>query len=105
MSTSFNAPASNITSVAQTVAVLFARRNSIYKTLPGCDVWDIERDARLWPGGMPVVAHPPCRAWGQLRHFARPVPGERELAILAVDQVRRWGGGWSIPQSQLCGRL
>ena len=26
--------------------MLFARVNSIYKTLEGCDVWDIERDAR-----------------------------------------------------------
>ena len=44
------------------VAVLFARADSIYKTLPGCDVYDIKRDARTWPGGCPVVAHPPCRA-------------------------------------------
>jgi len=76
----------------QTVAVLFARADSIYKTLPGCDVWDIERDALRWPGGAPVVAHPPCRAWGRLRHFARPRPGERELALWTVNQVRLHGG-------------
>ena len=75
-----------------TVAVLFARRDSIYKTLPGCDVWDIERDARRWPGGCPVVAHPPCRAWGRLRHFAKPRPDEKDLAPWAVEQVRRYGG-------------
>ena len=39
-----------------TVAVLFARADSIYKTLPACDVYDIARDARWWPGGGPVVA-------------------------------------------------
>ena len=38
------------------------------------------------------VAHPPCRAWGALRHFARPRPDERDLAIFAVDVVRRCGG-------------
>ena len=75
-----------------TVAVLFARQDSIYKTLPDCDVWDIERDARTWPGGCPVVAHPPCRAWGKLRQFANPRPDEPALAPWAVDQVRRFGG-------------
>lgn len=74
------------------VAVLFARSDSIYKTLPGCDVWDIERDARKWPGGAPVIAHPPCRAWGRLSHMANPPAGERELALWAVDQVRAFGG-------------
>lgn len=27
-----------------TVAVLFARADSVYKTLPGVDVWDEERE-------------------------------------------------------------
>ncbi len=75
-----------------TVAVLFARRDSIYKTMPGCDVWDIDRDARNWPGGSPVVAHPPCRAWGRLRALANPRPDEKDLAIFAVEMVRRFGG-------------
>lgn len=74
------------------VAVLFARSDSVYKTLPGCDVYDIERDARTWPGGAPIVAHPPCRAWGGLRHFAKPRPDEKDLARWAVQQIIRWGG-------------
>ncbi len=74
------------------VAVLFARADSVYKTLPGCDVWDIERDARKWPGGSPVVAHPPCRAWASLRHHAKPREGEKELALLAIRRVRQYGG-------------
>lgn len=82
-----------------TVAVLFARADSIYKTIPGCDVYDIERDALTWPGGYPVVAHPPCRAWGQLSHFAKPRPGEKELAIWAIGQVRQWGGVLEHPRS------
>ncbi len=81
------------------VAVLFARADSIYKTLPGCDVWDIERDARKWPGGCPVVAHPPCRAWGQLAHMAKPRPDEKELALWAVQQVRESGGVLEHPSA------
>ena len=80
------------------VSVLFARADSIYKTLPGCDVWDAARDARKWHGGTPVVAHPPCRGWGQLRHFARPIAGEIELATWAVDQVRKFGGVLEHPK-------
>jgi len=85
-------------STRSTVAVLFARTDSHYKTMPGCDVWDIERDARKWPGGLPVVAHPPCRAWASLRFHAKPRDGEKQLAIDAVAHVRRFGGVLEHPQ-------
>lgn len=78
--------------VSVLVSVLFARPDSCYKTFPNVDVWDQTRDARNWTGGNPVVAHPPCRAWSRLRHFARPLPGERALATLAIRQVRKYGG-------------
>ena len=75
-----------------TVAVLFARQDSYYKTMPNVDVYDIDRDARTWPGGCPVVAHPPCRAWASLRFHAKPRPGEKQLAIYAVERIRKFGG-------------
>lgn len=74
------------------VAILFARSNSIYKTIDGCDVWDAERDARNWPGGAPLVAHPPCRAWGNFAQWAKPRPDEKKLALWAMRQVRQHGG-------------
>lgn len=80
------------------VAVLFARSDSVYKRLRGCDVWDIDRDARKWGGGAPVVAHPPCRAWGRLAHMAKPRPDEKDLALWAVAQVRRFGGVLEHPR-------
>src|SRR5574337_681161 len=89
---------------AMTVAVLFARADSIYKALPDCDVWDAERDARRWPGGCPVVAHPPCRAWGRLRTFARPRPDEMNLARLAVALVREFGEAQRLPAPHHEGR-
>lgn len=81
------------------VAALFVRADSIYKSMPGVDCWDIERDARKWPGGCQVVAHPPCRAWGQLRHFAKPRPDEKELAFFAVDMARKFGGVLEHPKN------
>ena len=74
------------------ITILFARRDSIYKKLPGCDVYDADRDAKTWPGGTPIVAHPPCRAWGGLSYFARPLPGEKDLAPWAVEKIRQHGG-------------
>lgn len=82
------------------ISVLFARKDSIYKTLD-CDVWDADRDAMLWPGGNPLIAHPPCRSWGKLRHFARPREGEQEAALWAVQQVRQYGGALEHPCSSL----
>jgi hypothetical protein len=60
--------------------------------MPGVDVFDADRDARTWAGGVPVVAHPPCRAWGRLRTFAKPRPDEKALAFFAIAQVRAFGG-------------
>jgi hypothetical protein len=81
------------------VSVLFARSDSNYKSLPDVDVWDIERDALNFTGGNPVVCHPPCRAWGRLRQFANPRPGEKDLALFAVNQVRACGGVLEHPES------
>ena len=82
------APSTNL----RMVAVLFARADSIYKTMPGCDVWDEARDARTWPGGSPVVAHPPCRLWASLRTKSKAPPEEKDHARWAMAQVRANGG-------------
>lgn len=73
------------------VAALFVRKVNHYAAL-GCDCYDFDRNALTWPGGAPGIFHPPCRSWGQLSHMAKPRPGERELALWAMAQVRRWGG-------------
>jgi hypothetical protein len=75
------------------IAVLCAARNSIYKEFEGVEVFDIDRDARTFCGGMPVVCHPPCRAWSAYcAHQAKPLPGEKDLAPMCVDKLRECGG-------------
>jgi len=82
----------------KTVAILCARADSIYKIIEGCDVFDAARDARTFAGGMPVVAHAPCRAWGELRHMARPRDGEMDLGLWCADKVRENGGVFEHPK-------
>lgn len=74
------------------IAALFVRKDSVYKSMPGVDAWDRERDARNWPGGESIVAHPPCAQWGELSHMAIVNPAEKLLALTAIDLIRRWGG-------------
>lgn len=75
------------------VAVLCAASNSVYHQLPGVEVYDASRDARTFGGGMPVIAHPPCRSWSAFcSHQAKPAEGERELAFWCVEQLRGCGG-------------
>lgn len=81
------------------IAILYATPTSTYKTLPNVTVFDIHKDARTYNDTHPIVAHPPCRAWGRLRHFAKPRAEEPGLAIHAVKLAQRLGGVVEHPAS------
>lgn len=51
------------TSPRTPVAALFVEPNGCYSNLTDVDPWDEKRDARLYRGPHPVVAHPPCNRW------------------------------------------
>ena len=89
----------------QRVAVLFARRGSIYNRFAQADVFDLGRDALTFGGGCPVIAHPPCRAWGRLRHLSKHAMGELELAHFAVRAVRFNGGVLEHPEASTLWRV
>lgn len=75
------------------VAVLCAGPGSAYHSIPGIIVYDQKRDARTFPGDMPVITHAPCRAWSvHTSHQAKPLPGEKELGLFCADMLRKCGG-------------
>lgn len=79
------------------VAALFVARGGVYFGLEGVDPWDEERDARLYDGPYPVVAHPPCGRWGQLApvneaRYGTPVGHDGGCFAAALGAVERFGG-------------
>lgn len=69
------------------IAALFVQKDGCYFGLDNVDPWPEERDARLYHGPHPVVAHPPCQLWG---------------ALAAVNYAR-WGGEHNRPANDgLC---
>lgn len=82
---------------AHTIAALYVLKNGPYFGLPGVDPWDEERDARLYDGPYPVVAHPPCSRWCQLafineKRYGHRVGDDGGCFESALAAVRRWGG-------------
>jgi len=77
----------------RTIAALCVAANTPYRTMPGVECYDKRRDARSFNGGMPIICHPPCRAWSAfLRHQAKPDPGESELGLFCAERLRECGG-------------
>lgn len=82
-----------------TVAALFVARGGCYfdPSLTDVDPWDETRDARLYAGPWPVVAHPPCSRWCLLAGLVQATRGHKVgddggTFAAALASVRRWGG-------------
>jgi hypothetical protein len=71
-----------------TIAALYVETDGAYFGLPGVDAWDEVRDARLYAGPWPVVAHPPCQRWGKM-WFGQPLTVKRT----GVRKVKGADGG------------
>lgn len=69
-----------------------------YSKIDGIDCWGVERDARLYDGPFPVIAHPPCERWGRYWHGGpsarvRRVKGDDNGCFeSALRSVRTFGG-------------
>lgn len=79
------------------VAALFVDPRGVYSDLPDVEVWDEARDARLYAGPWPVVAHPPCARWSRLAGFTEARFGYKRgedggCFEAALRAVREFGG-------------
>jgi hypothetical protein len=79
------------------VAALFVDARGIYSGRDDVDVWDEARDARLYDGALPVVAHPPCTRWCRLAGLVEKRWGYKRgddggCFASALANVRRCGG-------------
>jgi len=86
------------------IAALFVEKRGPYSALP-VDLWDISRDARLYAGPGPVIAHPPCERWGRYWFGGPSVKVRRVLGddggcfASALASVRRYGGVLEHPEA------
>ncbi len=76
------------------IAALYVETNGVYFGLPDVDPWDEKRDARLYAGPFPVVAHPPCKTWSIMancRPLTRSLDDGGTFAA-ALAAVEKYGG-------------
>lgn len=90
------------------IAALFVQTGGVYYGLDGVDPWDERRDARLYDGPHPVVAHPPCQRWGRYWGGGPMLAGTEKQLVLgddggcfasALTSVRRFGGVIEHPEA------
>lgn len=79
------------------IAALYVEAKGCYSSVPGVDLWDEARDARLYGGPYRVVAHPPCSRWCRLAGLVEARWGHKKgddggCFASALASVRRWGG-------------
>jgi hypothetical protein len=79
------------------IAALFVEAGGAYYGIPDVDPWPESRDARLYAGPWPVVAHPPCARWCRLAGLVEARWGHKRgedggCFASALASVRRWGG-------------
>jgi hypothetical protein len=93
-----------------TVAALYVETGGAYFGLEDVDPWDEARDARLYAGPWPVVAHPPCAKWSPLAYInQRRLPNyyvgdDQDCFENALYAVTTFGGVLEHPAGSLAWR-
>src|SRR5260221_7502921 len=91
------------------IAALYVMPRGPYYGLSGVEPWGFERDARLYAGPWPVVAHPPCQRWcrfakGIEKQYGYKVGDDGGCFEAALNAVRTYGGVLEHPAYSLAWR-
>jgi hypothetical protein len=90
------------------IAALYVCPRGPYAQAPGLELWDEQRDARLFRGPWPVIAHPPCERWGRYWGGGPMLHGTPKQKLLGDDggcfahalwSVRTFGGVLEHPEA------
>lgn len=87
------------------IAALFVEKNGPYFGIEGILPWGEDRDARLYKGPHPVIAHPPCERWGRYWSGGPSAKVRRNLGddegcfAAALEAVRKFGGLLEHPEA------
>ncbi len=88
------------------IAALYVERGGVYYGLDDVDPWDEARDARLYDGPWPVVAHPPCQRWCRFAKGIEKIHGykvgdDNGCFEQALEAVLEFGGVLEHPAGSL----
>lgn len=87
------------------IAALYVAIDGPYINIKDIDAWTIERDARLYAGPHPVIAHPPCERWGRYWSGGPSAKVKRKLGDdngcfeAALAAVKDFGGVLEHPEA------
>jgi hypothetical protein len=90
--------------IERRIAALYVEKTGVYSKLPFVDLWDIERDARRYPGPEPIVGHSPCERWGKYwsggpsAKVRRTLGDDNGCFEAVLSAVRKWGGVIEHPE-------
>jgi hypothetical protein len=93
------------------IAALYIQDRGVYCNLEGIEPWGKEKDARLYAGPHPVIAHPPCARWGRYWSGGPSAKYKRKLGDdggcfqAALAAVRKWGGVLEHPEASHAWRV
>lgn len=87
-------------STSPKVAALFVDPSGPYYGREDVEPWGEDRDARVYAGPWPVVAHPPCARWGRFAYRGE-TGADGGCFEAAVRAVEKWGGVLEHPEASL----